>query len=498
MLVLIAPTAALASSPFEIRSHEIEGLIHQVWPLRASTCTSPASDLLVLSTVGGPPQQEKRLTFMPCGAALVPGDPRIIRRKLPDDTVVLDVAKLPGRTGPQLILVNARGLRIESLGQGDPPRTIEIPGGLPLPYRPWEISRVALVDDWDDLGRPTALVPSLHGALLVDLVSGKTRGLEFPMYAQYRTHMPHLPGTVWKWMLQEVAWPTLSRADDNGDGRIDLFALSRWAIWIFHAGPDGLPSTPSRKLEFVPFDEETERTHEATGNNYHARDIDGDGRADLLLSTVGGGMMDGRSTTRIHLNPGTGVSIDSPPAAERALEGGFSSFTFVDVDGDGREELFETSLEIGVVQIVRVLLTRRAETRIRVLALDPTAEGGTRTLYEDDFALRLDFGENSVRGLIPNLGDWNGDGQMDFYVAKGDEAIAFRMGRQNPDQPLFGSPIERQSIPLSGGESRIADLDGDGLDEIIAFNDRDPAQPLIVLENLGTLPGTAPSMNPTD
>jgi hypothetical protein len=491
------PSAATAkdSAPFEIRSHEIQGLIHQVWPMRVNHCENAASDLLVLSSIGGPPNQEKRLTWMPCGSAVSPGDPRIIERKLPRSTVVVDVALIPGRSGAQLILVSANGLRIESLqrGNSDPPRILDIPGGLPLPHRPWEISRIPIVEDWHGLGPPAALVPSLRGGWLVDLVTGQPREIPFPMYAQYRTWMPELPATVWKWMLQEVAWPTLARADDNGDGRLDLFALSRWEIWIYHSGPDGLPAKPSRRLQLEPFDEETERSHEATANNYFARDLDGDARADLMLSTIGGGLMDGRSTTKILLNRGDGVSVDAKPDAERGLQGGVAGFTFLDLNGDGRDEIIETSLEFGVLQIVRFLLTRRAETRVRILELDPDAPGGTKTIFEDDFALRLDFGKNGVTGLVPNLGDWNGDGLKDFYVSRGDDEIGFRMGSARPDKPLFGSVVGRQKVPLTGGESRITDLDGDGLDEIIAFNDRDPTLPLIVLENLGNLPGTPPT-----
>ena len=49
-------------------------------------------------------------------------------------------------------------------------------------------------------------------------------------------------------------------------------------------------------------------------------------------------------------------------------------------------------------------------------------------------------------------------------------------------------------MPLQSGESRIADLNGDGLDEIVSFTDTDSDQPLIVLENLGRLPGTRPEL----
>jgi hypothetical protein len=507
LLVLIAlaafgwrvsvPTVVRAadSAPFAIRSHEITGLIRQVWPLEVSRCESGESDLLVLSTDGGPPNQRKLVTWMPCGSALQPGDLRIREYSLPDATVLVDVAAIPGRTGPQLLIVTAAGIRIEALNGNQPPRDLPIPGGLPLPPRPWEIGRVQIVDDWNADGRPVALVPALRGGWLLDLESGAAREIQMPIYASYQTYMPFLPATVWKWMIQEVSWPTLARADDNGDGRLDLFALSRWAVWIYHAGPDGIPSEPSRKLDFVPFDEEFERRHEATVNNYFARDIDGDARADVMLSTIGGGLMDGRSNTQIFINSGTGVSIDGKPAATRETEGGFSGFIFRDVDGDGSEEIIETTMEFGILQIVRILVTRKAETRMRVLVLDPESSDGTRTIFEEDFPFKLNFGDATISGLIPSLGDWNGDGILDLYVARSDDEIGFRLGSNVEDDPTFGRMTGRQSVPLPSGESRIADLNGDGLDEIVAYTDTDAKKPLIVLQNLGRLPGTQPSLH---
>ena len=504
LLILSTPNSATPQNfaPFAIQRHDISGQISQVWPMRISRCTPAAGDLLVLSGAGSPPALTKRLTWMPCGAAVVPDDPRIIERSLPPETALVDVATIPGRTGPQLVMVSASGLLIESLGSDDPPLTIAIPGGVPVPERPWDVSRIRIVDDWNDLGRPSALVPALRGAWLVELdtapgttpsttsLDTRLRLLPMPVYAAYKTEMPHLPETVWRWMIQETFWPTISRADDNGDGRLDLFALSRWGIWIYHAGPNGLPKEPSRKIALTPFDEETEREHEATITNYFARDIDGDAKADLLLSTISGGLSDGHSTTRVYLNPGTGTSVSAPPIADRTLEGGFSGFSFVDADGDGRDEILETTLEFGVVQIVRILLTRRAETTVRLLGLDPSAEDGFRVLFEDEFSFRLDFSEQEVTGLVPNLGDWNGDGVKDFYLAGREGEITFRIGSAEPGKARFGPKVGRQPVPLRGGQSRIADLDGDGLDEIVSFSLKDPNSPLIVFENLGRLPGT--------
>ncbi|MFO0690502.1 MAG: VCBS repeat-containing protein [Myxococcota bacterium] len=500
-VAMLAHTAAAEdSSPFAIRRHDVRGIVLQVWSLAVSSCEDDSKDLLVLSTEGGPPTQQRFATFMPCGSALRPGDPRIRVRRIPAEAVAVDVAGLPGRTGPQLLSVSAAGLQIESLESHEPVRTIAIPGGLPLPPRPWEIGRLPMVEAWNDDGRPAALLPTPRGAWLVDLADAEgvvaPRRIELPVYASYETSMPDLPETVWKWMVQEVHWPTLTRADDDGDGRRDLFALSRYGIWIYHAGAGGLPSTPSRKLDFVPFDEKAERRFETSIHNYFARDLDGDTRADLVINRIQGGLMEGRSTTHIHLNPGHGASLSGRPDAVLETHGGIAGVDFVDLEGDGRLELLETNFEFGVLQLVRLLVSRRADTKVRILALDPASPGGVRTLFEDALSLPLDFKESRFAGILPGMGDWNGDGLLDLFVTRGDQAIGFRLGSRAPGKPRFGPVTGQQAVPLVAGASRVADLDGDGLDEIIAFTSTEPEPPLVVLENLGRLPGSPSSLRP--
>ncbi len=488
--------AAADEDPFEPRVHDGLGAVVQAWPLSVSRCPGPESDLLVLSTEGTAPSARKRVTWMPCGSALQPGDPRIVQRELGPEVVLVDVARLPGREGPQLLEVSAAGIRARGLGADDrqPALTWKAPRGLPLAPRPRRPSRVPIVDDWHANGRPVALVPALEGGWLVDLARGEARALPMPVFAEYMTWEPFLPRTIWSWMIAETRWPTLARADDDGDGRLDLFVLSRWQIWVYRAGARGLPARPSRRLDFVPFDAETERRHQATGFSYFATDLNADDRADLVLSTLGGGLMRGRSTTRIHLNPGDGVTLDGPPTARRETEGGFAGVLLVDLDGDGRREILETAIEFGVLQLVGALLTGKAEISLRVLSVDPGEPGGTRTLFEDELAFRLDLGESRVVGLVPTLGDWNGDGLQDLYVAKGSDAIAFRLGAAGEKGLRFERATGRQPLPLESGEGRVGDLDGDGLDEIIAFQWNEPGVPLVVLHNLGRLPGTGPTL----
>jgi hypothetical protein len=160
--------------------------------------------------------------------------------------------------------------------------------------------------------------------------------------------------------------------------------------------------------------------------------------------------------------------------------------------------LIETTLDFGVLKVVGLLLTGRVDITLRVLSLDPNQPDGTRTSFEDELSFRVDLASSRLNGLIPTLGDWNGDGLQDLFVAKGSKAIAFRLGERDEAGPGFGRPRGRQPLPLESGECRVADLDGDGLDEIIVFDHWEPEAPLVVLHNRGRLPGTRPNLRAPD
>jgi hypothetical protein len=156
--------------------------------------------------------------------------------------------------------------------------------------------------------------------------------------------------------------------------------------------------------------------------------------------------------------------------------------------------MIELSLDFGVLKLVGLLLTGRTKIGLRVLSLDPSQPDGTRTSFEDEISFRLDLASSRLKGLIPTLGDWNGDGIQDLFVAKGSKAISFRLGARPGQGPRFSRARGRQPLPLESGECRVADLDGDGLDDFIVFDHWEPEAPLVVLHNRGQLPGSRPTL----
>ena len=206
--------------------------------------------------------------------------------------------------------------------------------------------------------------------------------------------------------------------------------------------------------------------------------------------------MEGRSTTRIHLGSGGGVELAKRTdrdarAARRILRRRLRGPRGRRGARDPRDELRVRRRAAHAAARHPARGDDGPDPRPR-----PREPGRTRTLFEDQVSLGLDFEQNRFAGLIPGFGDWNGDGLLDLVVGRGRDAIGFRLGSREPGAARFGSAQARQPVPLASGATRIADLDGDGLDDIVAFDASEPEPPLVVLENLGRLPGSPSSLRP--
>ena len=151
------------------------------------------------------------------------------------------------------------------------------------------------------------------------------------------------------------------------------------------------------------------------------------------------------------------------------------------------------------MQMVRVLLTRKVEVKVRVLTSDPANRGELRESWAEDMVLKLNFSEGRVDGLMPTIeGDWNGDGRNDALYQHDDDHLGVRLGKPTKKGPGFTGKVAEQPSPVSAGFLRVADMTGDGLDDFVAYDPRDAKGRLYLFLNWGVLPGTPPQMRAAD
>jgi hypothetical protein len=201
------------------------------------------------------------------------------------------------------------------------------------------------------------------------------------------------------------------------------------------------------------------------------RDLDRDGRVDVASTHVGEGV------TRVFRNGADpAAALATPAHSVRAKGVTFLSF-FVDLDGDGLDDLVLPRMDkIGVWSILKVLVTRTVP--IDVLVYYQRREG---PMYPDEpdairsvevpVGIQMGGGEGVRFGttIIATIeGDIDGDGLRDLVYRTDDDTLAVYAGQPRGlgKEPAYEAKIldvepYRFVLPV------VVDLDGDGRHEVI-------------------------------
>ena len=456
---------------------------------------SQGNGLIVVAVSDSPPREKRQLVLFPAVSS-TPMTPATI--DLPPDTVAFDVGNIDKVPGDEIILIAASKLTILRPFSEQETREITVQPPLPLPPRTHGLSRLAILGDWNGHGVIEALVPTLSGAALISLSSepskknGTRTDLLLPMQAEYwttdrRTRAPA------GFFGSTVTWPTITQADNNGDQRLDLFALSRFGVWIYHATDTGLASEPSHRFGLRLFSATEQLRPRATAVRLFARDLDADGLADLVVHRTAGSMLKSRAATDIYRNQGSGIDLSAGPQLTLTTDDAFATIELVDLDGNGHTEILQAQFAFGIFQAIRILTTRRAAVDLRIFTLPEATHTQAQTSWQGDVTLRLDFSQGRSEGLLPTAeGDWNGDGRRDLLYGLNREELAIRLGIAEKNGPGFGSREATQTVPAAS-DSVVLDRNGDGLDDLVLFDPRDDTGAIHILVNRGQLPGTPAS-----
>ena len=483
---------------FQVRTHTVSGRPVQVVaadlrPDLRMDAKSRGNGLIVVTVSDSPPLEKRQLVLFPAGS---PAPVTPITIDLPPDIVAFDVGNIDESPGDEIVLIAASKLTILHPFLKQETREIAVKPPLPLPPRTHGLSRLAVLGDWTGHGVIEALVPTLNGAALIPLQSeknGTRTDLPLPMQAEYwttdrRTRAPA------GFFGSTVTWPTITQADNNGDQRLDLFGLSRFGVWIYHATDTGLASEPTHRFGLRLFSATEQLRPRATAVRLFARDLDADGLADLVVHRTAGSMLKSRAATDIYRNQGTGIDLSAGPQLTLTTDDAFATIELVDLDGNGRTEILQAQFAFGIFQAIRILTTRRAAVDLRIFTLPEASHTQAEISWQGDVTLRLDFSQGRAEGLLPTAeGDWNGDGRRDLLYGLNREELAIHLGTAGKNGPGFSSSETTQTVPAAS-DSLVLDRNSDGLDDLVLFDPRDDTGAIHILVNRGQLPGTPVSL----
>jgi len=280
--------------------------------------------------------------------------------------------------------------------------------------------------------------------------------------------------------------PKMALGDVDGDGAVDFVSSTRHEVRVFLRREDGgFDVEPSR---IVPLGLVTPRDQirGSGGVTSEVKDIDGDGRLDLLITHVEGSFADAEMTIYVHMNREGGWDL-SKPDQRIARDASVGSNALIDIDRDGRLELLRLELNFSLFELIELFLSRELDVELSLHRLDGDAGFVDDPWVERKISVPLSFETFRTKGFLPTAAiDVNSDGLNDFVSSGGGERIEVLLGdRKKP----FAKSGGRQKMSTAG-VIRFGDFDDDGLADFVIFDPHNFDVPVQLGRNLGRVKGT--------
>ncbi len=163
----------------------------------------------------------------------------------------------------------------------------------------------------------------------------------------------------------------------------------------------------------------------------------------------------------------TGYAAQGESDDELRIPGGFR-----DVDGDGRSDLITVTLEFSMLQAVRILATRSISIGLdfHIYCQQPNGEFRSVSGLDLSGKFRLRLTDLRVGQLSQFSGDFDGDGRADFVQLGRGKTVSIHRGRDGCSYPTAPDlTIKLKRAPQNLGLVRIADFDGDGLSDLLVM-----------------------------
>lgn len=202
-------------------------------------------------------------------------------------------------------------------------------------------------------------------------------------------------------------------------------------------------------------------------------DINADGIIDMVVRfTKASGVLDRVNDYEMYLGKKVNgvIAYDIKADSVISAEGTLTGMTFIDINNDEKQEVLLAGFDIGVSQVIAALLTGGIDQDVYVFKMDKNDKFTERSEIKKDVELTFSLSSGQTGSPVVKLADVNGDGLKDLVLSNDDDELkiylALAKGKSKRSFARRSARYDTQ-LPKNGKLVVVADLNNDGKDDLL-------------------------------
>ncbi|MFD2179233.1 FG-GAP repeat domain-containing protein [Veronia pacifica] len=277
--------------------------------------------------------------------------------------------------------------------------------------------------------------------------------------------------------------PEILVEDLNFDGLNDLIELQNGQITYYPQTKDALFSQQAAvvplKADFLVDDwwdkkdsdgRSLDQSNLSLRRIAHLEDINNDDIPDLIvINTTSNGALDRTNDYEIYLGQKktNTLSYNDKPDSVLTADGTLGRLKVVDIDNDNRKEMMLSGVDIGVSQIISALVSGSVDQDVYLFGMTKNNRFSSKPIISKETELSFSISSGTAGNALTQLADFNGDGLKDLVLSSGDSKLKVFFANRSSTRFERLSKSMSVDIPGQGNDVTAADINNDGIDELL-------------------------------
>lgn len=211
------------------------------------------------------------------------------------------------------------------------------------------------------------------------------------------------------------------------------------------------------------------------------RDINADGIVDMVVRyTKASGVLDRVNDYEIFLGQKSAAqkgknTLSYAKEADSVIhaEGTLTGLEFVDIDSDDKLEVLLAGFDIGLSQIIGALVTGGIDQDVYVFKMSEQDKFHEKPAIKKGVELTFSLSSGQSGSAVVKLADLNGDGLKELVLSDDDDELKIYLGKKSTNSSKRKRSFYKRSIsydtqlPRDGNLVMVEDLNGDGKDDLL-------------------------------